>query len=212
MKGAGAREEESCSARVEIVNEFEQREEETSLVCTCDSQPFLCELCDCSWEAEAVVRKRVRGVGQEAGQGAGQGEGLHTSDYTAGQKKGGWVETDPETTQTFRRLTGGLLARFTNSAVPDTISREEAWKLYIKKLQDEANYLLNTPDTTEICCCAECIAEYELQCNEVLGWRRRSPTVEGFTKEVNTLCDPSLSSVLHTIVQDKYKALPCNIM
>ena len=28
-------------------------------------------------------------------------------------------------------------------------------------------------------------SEYELQCNEVLGWRRRAPTVEGFTKEVN---------------------------
>ena len=27
-------------------------------------------------------------------------------------------------------------------------------------------------------------SEYELQCNEVLGWRRRAPTVEGFTKEV----------------------------
>ena len=46
MMGAGAGEE-SCSARVEIVNELEQREEETSLVCTCDSQPFLCELCHC---------------------------------------------------------------------------------------------------------------------------------------------------------------------
>ena len=55
-------------------------------------------------------------------------------------------------------------------------------------------------------------AEYELQCNEVLGWRKRSPTVEGFTKEVNALCDPSSSAVLHTLVQDKYRSLPCSIM
>ena len=55
-------------------------------------------------------------------------------------------------------------------------------------------------------------AEYELQCNEVLGWRKRAPTVEGFTKEVNALCDPSAVSVIHTIVQDKYRSLPCSIM
>ena len=54
--------------------------------------------------------------------------------------------------------------------------------------------------------------EYELACNEVLGWKKRSTTVEGFTKEVNTFCDPSPVSVLHTIVQDKYRSLPCSIM
>ena len=55
-------------------------------------------------------------------------------------------------------------------------------------------------------------SEYELQCNEVLGWRRRAPTVEGFTKEVNSFCDPSAVSVVQTMVQDKYRALPCAIM
>ena len=114
---------------------------------------------------------------------------------------------------------------------PDLISREEAWKLYIQKLQDEANYLLNSPDNTDICCCKDCIVshdstyhtspiissfksqfEYELACNEVLGWKRRSTTVEGFTKEVNTFCDPSAFSVIHNLVQDKYRALPCSIM
>ena len=34
------------------------------------------------------------------------------------------------------------------------------------------------------CDISEFQSEYELQCNEVLGWRRRAPTVEGFTKEV----------------------------
>ena len=43
---------------------------------------------------------------------------------------------------------------------PDFISREEAWKMYIKKLQDEANYLLNSPDNAEICCCEECIVSF----------------------------------------------------
>lgn len=101
--------------------------------------------------------------------------------------------------------------------------------MYIKKLQDEANYLLNSPDNAEICSCEECIVsltciltlvpksiclqfEYELACNEVLGWKKRSTTVEGFTKEVNTFCDPSAVSVIHTMVQDKYKSLPCSIM
>lgn len=95
---------------------------------------------------------------------------------------------------------------------PDFISREEAWKLYIKKLQDEANYLLNSPDQAEICSCEDCIFEYELACNEVLGWKRRSTTVEGFTKEVNSFCDPSAVSVVQTMVQDRYRALPCAIM
>ena len=44
-----------------------------------------------------------------------------------------------------------------DARTPDLISREEAWKLYIQKLQDEANYLLNSPDSTDICCCKDCI-------------------------------------------------------
>ena len=45
----------------------------------------------------------------------------------------------------------------TDAQTPDFISRDEAWKLYIQKLQDEANYLLNSPDGSEICCCKDCI-------------------------------------------------------
>ena len=45
----------------------------------------------------------------------------------------------------------------TDAQTPDFISREEAWKLYIQKLQDEANYLLNSPDGADICCCKDCI-------------------------------------------------------
>ena len=39
-------------------------------------------------------------------------------------------------------------------------------------------------------------SEYELQCNEVLGWRRRAPTVEGFTKEVKVFSSNCLLPVL----------------
>ena len=46
---------------------------------------------------------------------------------------------------------------WTSDNSPDFISREEAWKLYIKKLQEEANYLLNSPDNVEICSCNDCI-------------------------------------------------------
>jgi len=140
---------------------------------------------------------------------------LRTSNYEA--KQGAWVETDPETTQTFRRSLQppGLFSiawAGGDSCDPEVISREEAWKLYIRKLQDESNYLLPTPDTQEICVCEDCLSEYELQCNEALGWRRRSPTVEGFTREVNALCDPSTAAILQRIVQDRYKSLPCSIM
>jgi len=156
-------------------------------------------------EGEAVLRNRFKGDDTP--------DALKTSAYDV--DKGGWVERDPETTQIFRRkeqATGLFSLSWSGSSGPDIISREEAWKLYIRKLQDESNYLLNSPDNTEICCCEDCIAEYELQCNEVLGWRKRAPTVEGFTKEVNALCDPSAVSVLHTLVQDKYRSMPCSIM
>ena len=39
-------------------------------------------------------------------------------------------------------------------------------------------------------------SEYELQCNEVLGWRRRAPTVEGFTKEVKKFNQGFFSKLL----------------
>ena len=51
---------------------------------------------------------------------------------------------------------------WTSDNSPDFISREEAWKLYIKKLQEEANYLLNSPDNVEICSCNDCIVSIRL--------------------------------------------------
>ena len=55
------------------------------------------------------------------------------------------------------QATGLFSLNWSGEDGPDQISREEAWKLYIRKLQDESNYLLNTPDSTEICCCEDCI-------------------------------------------------------
>ena len=88
-----------------------ERLEETSLSCTCDHQPWACQACDFGDSAalisdkEAVIRKRFRGGGgsSEAAEDSGGGEGgdnLATSDYDPGS---GWLERDPETTQTFRR-------------------------------------------------------------------------------------------------------------
>lgn len=172
-----------------------------------------------SLEEEEGVRKR-KGAGNNLAEHETSrlligDEDLKTSQYDV--SPGGWVEKDPETTQSFKRRQQppGLFSLAWaggDSDDPEVISREEAWKLYIKKLQDESNYLLPTPDTQEICVCQDCLSEYELQCNEVLGWRRRAPTVEGFTKEVNALCDPSTGAIIQKIVQDKYRSLPCSIM
>ena len=87
-------------------------------------------------------------------------DNLQTSDFDPAR---GWLERDPETTQTFKRSQQkkGLFSVGWTDDSPDFISREEAWKLYIKKLQDEANYLLNSPDNTEICSCEECIVSLE---------------------------------------------------
>jgi len=198
------------SIHMKIIDEKTSVIEKCMIECDCEGT---CENCEKrsptapESDKEVVLRNRFKGDESP--------EALKTSSYDTA--RGGWVERDPETTQIFRRReqAAGLFSlswSSLGSPGPEVISREEAWKLYIRKLQDESNYLLNSPDNTEICCCEDCIAEYELQCNEVLGWRKRAPTVEGFTKEVNALCDPSAVSVMHTIVQDKYRSLPCSIM
>jgi len=185
-----------------------------------ESERLKGEMVGVSVEEEEGVRKRKGVINNLAEQETsrlliGEDE-LKTSQFEAAGQ-GGWVEKDPETTQSFKRRQQppGLFSLAWaggDSDDPEVISREEAWKLYIKKLQDESNYLLPTPDAQEICVCQDCLSEYELQCNEVLGWRRRAPTVEGFTKEVNALCDPSTGAIIQKIVQDKYRSLPCTIM
>ena len=101
---------EDSGAKVKIIDE-------TSLTCTCDHQPWACQACDFEgWvgqaggpalsEREAVIRKRFRTPGE--GQGrlqeqetrAENEEDLKTSDF---DPSNGWLERDPETTQTFKR-------------------------------------------------------------------------------------------------------------
>ena len=85
---------ETCS-QLQIVNE-RTAVQESSLTCTCEYQPFACEACDfpTSDQREAGIRNRFRTDKEPF-------EALKTSDYDAfGQ---GWVERDPETTQTFKR-------------------------------------------------------------------------------------------------------------
>ena len=88
---------ETCS-QLQIVNE-RTAVKESSLTCTCDYQPFACQACDFPTSdnigaREAVIRNRFRTDKEPF-------EALKTSDYDArGQ---GWVERDPETTQTFKR-------------------------------------------------------------------------------------------------------------
>jgi len=117
-----------------------------------------------SLEEEEGVRKR-KGAGNNLAEHETSrlligDEDLKTSQYDVSQ--GGWVEKDPETTQSFKRRQQppGLFSLAWaggDSDDPEVISREEAWKLYIKKLQDESNYLLPTPDTQEICVCQDCL-------------------------------------------------------
>ena len=74
----------------------------SSLACTCDSQPFACEACDFTVNTagdglggrEAVIRQRFR-TDKEIP------EALRTSGYD--EVGGGWIERDPETTQSFKR-------------------------------------------------------------------------------------------------------------
>ena len=92
--------EESLSL-MKIVNE-RIRISESSLACTCDSQLFACEACDFTVNTagdglggrEAVIRQRFRTDKESP-------EALRTSGYD--EVGGGWIERDPETTQTFKR-------------------------------------------------------------------------------------------------------------
>ena len=106
-RDSGARSEESGS-KLKIIDE-------TSLSCTCDHQPWACQACDFEgWEAaaaltdrEAVIRKRFKktlgeaeGRAQEQKAREENEEDLKTSDF---DPNNGWLERDPETTQTFKR-------------------------------------------------------------------------------------------------------------
>ena len=92
--------EESLSL-MKIVNE-RIRIPESSLACTCDSQPFACEACDFTVNTagdglggkEAVIRQRFRTDKESL-------DSLRTSGFD--EAGGGWIERDPETTQTFKR-------------------------------------------------------------------------------------------------------------
>ena len=102
-------ESEKHSARVKIINE---RLVETSLTCTCDYQPWACQACDFERsdrntelsEREAVIRKRFKASSvtesESDGRRSESDESLKTSDY---DPHNGWLERDPETTQTFKR-------------------------------------------------------------------------------------------------------------
>ena len=94
-------------AKVKIIDETVV---ETSLTCTCDYQPWACQACDFDPEGsheisqrEAVIRKRFRrrsNSSEESWDKNSNEDTLQTSDYDPGQ---GWLERDPETTQTFKR-------------------------------------------------------------------------------------------------------------
>ena len=103
-------ESEKHSARVKIINE---RLVETCLTCTCDYQPWACQACDFERadrntelsEREAVIRKRFKASSLTECESDGRrrsdsDESLKTSDY---DPHNGWLERDPETTQTFKR-------------------------------------------------------------------------------------------------------------
>ena len=117
MPGSKTRESEARSedsgAKVKIIDE-------TSLTCTCDHQPWACQACDFEgWvgrgapggaalsEKEVVIRKRFKktpGDGdwrlEERERREENEEDLRTSDF---DPNNGWLERDPETTQTFKR-------------------------------------------------------------------------------------------------------------
>ena len=104
-------ESEKHSARVKIINERLVETSLTSLTCTCDYQPWACQACDFERsdrnnelsEREAVIRKRFKASSVEESEGERRKDSedsLKTSDY---DPHNGWLERDPETTQTFKR-------------------------------------------------------------------------------------------------------------
>ena len=105
-------ESEKHSARVKIINERLVETSLTSLTCTCDYQPWACQACDFERsdrnnelsEREAVIRKRFKASSvtesESDGRRSESDENLKTSDY---DPHNGWLERDPETTQTFKR-------------------------------------------------------------------------------------------------------------
>jgi len=154
---------EDCSEKMTIVDEKEPVILEENIISpdqfveTCDDCEDISVKTTKISEREAVLRNRFKCDDTP--------EALKTSAYDI--DKGGWIERDPETTQAFRRkeqATGLFSLSWSGSGSSglDIISRKEAWKLYIRKLQDESNYLLNSPDNTEICCCEDCIVRKKI--------------------------------------------------
>jgi len=106
--------------------------------------------------------------------------------------------------------------RLGQSRPTEVLSREEAWKLYLLKLQEEANYLLPCPDKDEICLCKQCIEAYESQCDFRELRSDRELSLDSFTKDVNAMCDPGTGEIVKQVLGDGYKSLPsvggCAIM
>ena len=95
------------SARVKIINERLVETSLTSLSCTCGYQPWACQACDFQnstelSEREAVIRKRFKSssLSDQESDRNDSDDSLKTSDY---DPHNGWLERDPETTQTFKR-------------------------------------------------------------------------------------------------------------
>ena len=95
------------SARVKIINERLVETSLTSLSCTCGYQPWACQACDFQnstelSEREAVIRKRFKSssISDQESDRNDSDDSLKTSDY---DPQNGWLERDPETTQTFKR-------------------------------------------------------------------------------------------------------------
>ena len=95
------------SARVKIINERLVETSLTSLSCTCGYQPWACQACDFQnstelSEREVVIRKRFKSssISDQESDRNDSDDSLKTSDY---DPHNGWLERDPETTQTFKR-------------------------------------------------------------------------------------------------------------
>jgi len=86
------------------------------------------------------------------------------------------------------------------------LTREEAWALYLAKLEEEANYF-TVPDTEqesqeEICTCPTCTASYEVLYGEymVKAGRGKEPP------------DKSTAAIMESILQVEAESRGCEIM
>jgi len=92
------------------------------------------------------------------------------------------------------------------------LSREEAWQLYLMKMEEESNYLRVEEEQDEICSCPQCIASYEALYSEYLSReaKKGSSSASLPSTSYDQLYDPCTTVIMQSIMEHEEKI--CVIM